>query len=532
MNCDKNKGLRRNGDHKKHQIGLKGSILFLITALLSLGCDPSGGNNAMALLAALNSSNGSVDPGEEYSGGYTTNFVSNAFSFDIRAANLRSGGATKFNKGNSFFNIPWVSEGSSSPAGLGPTFNTNSCQNCHQGDGRGAPPSSGSLNNFPGILVRLSQNGSNPTTGGPIGLDNYGLQLNHKGLGCNPAVYDSNFNCDTGSGSITGSNFTPPEGAASVSYGSIAAPNYPSGSSTYPEGTNVTLSQPTYTFTWNPLFGDPTSSASGFNFSPRTAPMIPGLGLLQAIPESTILSWADPSDSDGDGISGKVNMVWEVSTNSKVLGRFGWKANEPSLFQQNQGAFLGDMGITSPLFPTDNCPSTQTACITNSAGTTGIEISENLADAVVFYSMLVGVPSRRNITDTNVVAGKALFTSVGCAGCHKPYVQTGYVSGFPEISYQHIKPYTDLLLHDMGPGLADGRPDFDASGQEWRTPPLWGLGLIQTVNGHLRLLHDGRANGIEEAILWHGGEADTARGNFQSLSAAQRQQLITFLESL
>ncbi|TGL61103.1 di-heme oxidoredictase family protein [Leptospira sarikeiensis] len=533
MNCEQNKDLLEKGDHKNRINQNWLVLLFISVALTFFGCDPSGGSNAdsLALLAALNTS-AQADPGEEYSGGYTTNFVSNAFAFDIRAANLRNGGATKFNRGNSFFNITWVSEGSSAPAGLGPTFNTNACQNCHQHDGRGAPPSSGSLNNFAGILIRLSEDGADPTTGGPVGLDNYGLQLNHKALGCNPIKYDSNFNCDTGSGSVSGANFTPPEGSASVSYSSVAAPNYPSGANTYPEGTNITLSKPTYSFAWNPLFGDPTGSPNGFHFSPRTAPLIPGLGLLEAIPESTILSWADPTDADSDGISGKTNQVWDVTAGAKVLGRFGWKANEPSLFQQNQGAFLGDIGITSPLFSTDNCPSSQTTCATVALGTASPEISVNLADSVNFYTKLVGVPARRDVSDPDVAAGKVHFSNVGCAACHKPYVQTGYVPGFPEISFQHIKPYTDLLLHDMGPGLADGRQDFDATGQEWRTPPLWGLGLLQTVNGHTKLLHDGRANGIEEAILWHGGEADTARGNFQSLNVSQRQQLIKFLESL
>ncbi|TGK02740.1 thiol oxidoreductase [Leptospira langatensis] len=538
MNCDTNKGSGRISGTLQNTKGnrLIQAIPLLVLGIFLANCQQSKGNEDIAaLIGALNNntSANATDPGEAYSGGYTTNFITNVSAFDVRAANLRYGGASEFNSGNAFFNRNWAAEGSSAAFGLGPTFNTNSCQNCHLHDGRGAPPSSGSADNSPGILFRLSKDGTDPTTGGPVGLTNYGLQLNHKAIGCNPILYTGvNFDCDTGSGSVAGANFTPPEGTVSISYATIAAPNYPSGSHTYPDGTDITLSQPTYTFTWNALFGDPTSTGEGFHFSPRTAQIIPGLGLLEAIPDSILQGWADPSDLDGDGISGKINQVWDITANAKKIGRFGWKSNEPTLFQQTQGAFQGDIGITSPLHPVDNCPAAQTACLAAASGSPDPEITASLANAVIFYNKLVGVPARRNINDPDVIAGKALFSSVGCDSCHKTLVQTGYVSGFPELSYQYIKPYTDLLLHDMGPGLADGRQDFDATGQEWRTAPLWGIGLMQTVNGHTKLLHDGRANGIEEAILWHGGEAQTARQNFQVLTATQRAQLIQFLKSL
>ncbi|EPG66288.1 di-heme oxidoredictase family protein [Leptospira wolffii] len=546
MNCEKNEN--QLGKKKSEQWkGLLRKTPFLVCLLYFLGnCGNSqgSGQGVLALAAALGqfTSEGSdtcippiaedplADPGERYSGGYGTNCISNQSSFDVHAFNMQSSNGVLFNNGNSFFNQTWTAEGSSAAFGLGPTFNARSCQGCHSHDGRGAPPASGNLNNAIGILIRLSKDGTDPTTGGPIGLTNYGLQLNPRGLGCDPSIYDSNLDCSPTS--IQGTNFTPPEGAAFVSYSNFPAPNYPSGSTTYPDGTNVILKKPTYSFTWNSLFGDPTTGPEGFHFSPRTAPMIPGLGLLEAIPESTILGWADPSDANSDGISGKANQVWDAATSTKVLGRFGWKANEPNLAQQNQGAFLGDIGITSPLFSTDNCPSAQTACLTNASSSADPEITVSLANSITFYTKMVGVPARRNVSDPNVIAGKALFTTLGCVACHKPYVQTGTVSGFPELSNQHIKPYTDLLLHDMGADLADGRQDFDANGQEWRTTPLWGLGLIKTVNGHFKLLHDGRANGVEEAILWHGGEATQARQNFQVRSASERAQLIKFLESL
>lgn len=189
-----------------------------------------------------------------------------------------------------------------------------------------------------------------------------------------------------------------------------------------------------------------------------------GLGLLEAIPESTILSFADENDSDGDGISGKPNLVWDAKLQKKVLGRFGWKANEPTLFQQNQGAFLGDIGITSPLFPNQNCVGAQAACFAAPAGNNGnpegTEISNRTAELVTFYTKLLGVPGRRNWTQPDVVRGKEIFSQIGCNACHKPHIFTGYSEGFPEISFQHIKPYTDLLLHDMGPDLADNREDL------------------------------------------------------------------------
>ncbi|MEI1276922.1 di-heme oxidoredictase family protein [Leptospira venezuelensis] len=525
MNCDKNLnfGSGKTPEPNPSRRRFNKTIPILVSILLNFFyCGGKEGTDPLGIAAIIaNQTSIAPDPGEAFSGGYGTRFISNPTSFDTPFVNLSSDGI-KFNTGNNFFNRAWVAEGNSASSGLGPTFNTSSCQNCHASDGRGAPPSGGgTLFSSVGILIRLSKVGvSDPTTGGPVGLDSFGLQLNHKGIGCtSPFTYDSNFDCN----GTTGANFTPPEGTASVSYtGTPVVRNYTSG------GT-VTLNTPVYSISWNVNFGGAPSS---FNLSPRTAPMIPGLGLLEAIPESTILGWADPTDSDGDGISGKVNMVWDAKNHKKVMGRFGWKANEPSLFQQNQGAFLGDIGITSPLFSTDNCPSTQTQCLAAASGTADPEITASIADSVNFYTRLVAVPARRNLSDQDVIDGKAIFSSIKCDACHKPFVLTGNVPGLPELSFQYIKPYTDLLLHDMGPDLADGRPDFDADGQEWRTPPLWGLGLIQEVNGHLRLMHDGRANGIEEAILWHGGEADTARNGFQNLSLTDRQKLIKFLESL
>jgi CxxC motif-containing protein (DUF1111 family) len=214
-----------------------------------------------------------------------------------------------------------------------------------------------------------------------------------------------------------------------------------------------------------------------------------------------------------------------------VLGRFGWKANQPSIEQQSAGAFLGDIGLTSPLFPEQNCTAVQEAC--RAAPTGGDpEVDQEKIDAVTFYARYLAVPARRDADDSTVRHGEALFAAIGCASCHFTTLVTGDLDDAPALSAQRIHPYTDLLLHDMGTDLADDRPDYEADGREWRTPPLWGLGLIATVNRHTLLLHDGRARGVAEAILWHGGEGETARETFRNLPREDRAALVRFLESL
>lgn len=483
---------------------IRKGFLFGILFVLFSQCgilDPKKKNNDLELATILLVLQ-NLDPGEQYSGGFTTTFDSTVNAFDLVAANLRDGGNIDFQGGNSFFNRLWVQGGNSASDGLGPVFNSTSCNGCHVKDGRGTPPASGS-SVFSTMLIRVSKNGKDPITGGPVGLDNYGLQINDHGVAGPPLV--------------------PGEATTTVTFAEEPG--------TFPDGEAYSLRRPTFTISaW--AFGTPPV----VNQSPRTSPMIPGLGLLEAIPESTILSFADPNDLDGDGISGKPNTVWDAKLQKKVLGRFGWKANEPNLTQQNQGAFLGDIGITSPLFPTQNCTAAQANCLASTPGNNGTaegtEISKKTADLVTLYTRLVSVPGRRNWTNADVVRGKELFTQVGCNACHKPYIFTGAIDGFPEISFQHIKPYTDLLLHDMGIDLADNREDFEATGTEWRTPPLWGTGLIQKVNGHNNLLHDGRARGHKEAILWHGGEALNSKNKFIALPKADRDKLILFLESL
>jgi CxxC motif-containing protein (DUF1111 family) len=266
-------------------------------------------------------------------------------------------------------------------------------------------------------------------------------------------------------------------------------------------------------------------------FSPRVAQQLIGLGLLEALDENTILSFTDENDVNRDGVSGRANYVYDFINKKTSIGRFGWKANQPSLRQQISSAFLGDMGLTTNMFSDENCTSAEQDC--QKATTGGIpEVDESKLEKIIFYDATLAVPARRSVKDPQVLFGKKLFLQAKCDNCHKTKMTTGPHPSIPELSNQTIRPYTDLLLHDMGEALADGRPDFQATGQEWRTPPLWGIGLIKTVNKHTFLLHDGRARNIEEAILWHGGEGETSKQAFIKMPAEEREALIKFLESL
>jgi CxxC motif-containing protein (DUF1111 family) len=272
--------------------------------------------------------------------------------------------------------------------------------------------------------------------------------------------------------------------------------------------------------------------------SPRVAPQMIGLGLLEAIAERDIEAAADPDDRDGDGISGRPNRVWSTLANSRRLGRFGWKAGSPSVDEQSQDAFAGDMGISVPLHPdgAGDCTERQIACRRapngNSPQYDDLEAHRQVTDLVAFYSRHLAVPARRDHDSPEVLAGKRLFHQAGCSACHRPGYVTAADAADPALAGQRIWPYTDLLLHDMGEGLADHRPEGEASGREWRTAPLWGVGLTPQVSGHGSYLHDGRARNLLEAILWHGGEAEAAREAVRTMSREQRRQLLRFVESL
>lgn len=395
--------------------------------------------------------------------------------------------------GANFFSDNWVTAPSSTTArdGLGPTFNSRACGGCHANDGRGRSPLEPD-EDFMSALVRLSVPGT-ADDGGPLEVPGYGTQLQPFG--------------------IMG---VPGEATPRVQWQSVPG--------TYPDGTAYELVRPVLTLespSYGPFPHDVLTSI-------RVAPVMVGLGLLEAIPEATLDALADPDDRDGDGISGRVHR--HMAGGEPVIGRFGWKAVAPSVLLQTADAFLGDMGITTPLHLVNDCPPGQDACAAAFAQE-GPEASDEIFDLVVFYSRTLAVPAMRNASDPEVVAGSVLFDRVGCGSCHVRSLQTGD-SDVPVLAHRRIQPFTDLLLHDMGPELADGRPDHDASGSEWRTPPLWGTGLVPVVNRHDRYLHDGRARGVEEAILWHGGEAERVRDAFMRLDAADRRRLVQFLESL
>lgn len=302
---------------------------------------------------------------------------------------------------------------------------------------------------------------------------------------------------------------------------------------TLSDGETATLLAPTYDVAdlgYGPM-------ADGVMFSPRVAPPMIGLGLLEAIPAADILARADADDADGDGISGRPQVVWSTEFDQPMLGRFGWKGGNATVKEQSAGAFAGDIGISNPLAvdPAGECTDLQAACkaAPHGAGDDRThEIDAEGLDLVTHYSRNLGVPARRDVDDPQVLRGKKVFYAVGCTACHTPKYVTHRLNDLPEQSFQLIWPYTDLLLHDMGAGLADNRPEGRASGREWKTPPLWGIGLTEQVNGHTRFLHDGRARSLLEAILWHGGEAQAARDAVAAMPKEDRAALIRFLGSL
>ncbi|MES2821312.1 MAG: di-heme oxidoredictase family protein [Pseudomonadota bacterium] len=442
-----------------------------------------------------------AEPGEALSAGAATVFKTDHNAFSLPAANLSPLRRLDFSVGNSFFRNPWVIAPSTTTArdGLGPLFNTNACQNCHLKDGRGHPPEP-NARSAASMLVRLSI---------PVGQEHAGV-IERLGVLAEP-TYGAQLQDMTNPGVAS-------EARIRVGYTPVSV--------RFVDGHSVELRRPTLQIDrlgYGPLHPDT-------RFSARIAPPMIGLGLLEAIPEAALLANADPDDANGDGISGRPNRVWDHAQARRVLGRFGWKAGQPNLNQQNAEAFANDMGLTSSLVPRDNCSQAQTDCRDAPDGGKP-EVSDSILASVLFYTRTLGVPARRRVDAPDVLAGKGLFHQAGCPACHTPRFTTAE-AGEPELANQTIRPYSDLLLHDMGEGLADDRDEFLASGREWRTPPLWGLGLGEAVNGHTQLLHDGRARNPLEAILWHGGEAEAARQTVLQFDARERAALLAFLNSL
>ncbi|PTR41832.1 CxxC motif-containing protein, DUF1111 family [Mameliella alba] len=443
-------------------------------------------------------------------GAATVRVTPDANAFSLPSASLDFEDALTFKVGNGLFRKIWVSSPSSTLAsdGLGPLYNARSCQRCHIKDGRGHPPESHD-DNAVSMFLRVS------VPGGPDDMipeiegyipsapePTYGTQLQDFSLPGHAAEY-----------------------RLQVDYKEITVP--------LSGGDTATLRKPTYTAAdlgYGPLH--PKAM-----LSPRVAPQMIGLGLLEAVPAAEILAGADPGDANGDGISGRANIVWSVEFDMPMLGRFGHKAGNPTILEQTAAAFVGDIGISSPLFPAGagECTDLQADCQAAPHGggdARGFEVDAEGLELTAFYSRNLGVPARRNMDDSQVLRGKQVFYDTGCAACHRPKFVTHRLPDRPEHSFQLIWPYTDMLLHDMGAGLADGRPEARATGREWRTAPLWGIGLTEQVSGHTTFLHDGRARSLLEAILWHGGEAQPQRDAVTRMPPPDRNALIAFLESL
>jgi CxxC motif-containing protein (DUF1111 family) len=521
---------------------------------------------ALSAQAEEVSATADIDPREVYSGGAATTPIINEKAYSQFAPNLGFVEQGMFRRGDMLFRR--------THEGLGPLFNAATCQSCHVRDGRGNP--SPSVTASPAMLLRLGI----PSDAGAAGVlpdPIYGDQLQIFALRDAEALH-------------TQSSASPPDPAVQAGGEAVVSVTYDILYGQFPEGRDYGMATSDFAdgrdyVLFQPVYRVRELSDGDFHpqikFSPRVAGPVFGSGLLEAIPESQILAYADPDDADGDGISGRPNQVWDVLAKQVRLGRFGLKANQPSLLQQLASAYTGDMGLTNTLFPREPCTPGQRICQSQEPG-----VNQDTKDTdtpalnlalMEFYLRTLAVPQRRNANSASVLAGKRVFHALGCAACHRPSFETGELEGsrlgrveglwlHPEVepvtavSGQTIWPYSDLLLHDMGgdcepirredasatacdagpdcawvqrcTGLADGRPDYLANGREWRTPPLWGIGLVKVVNRNAGFLHDGRARTLLEAILWHGGEAENSRRQFELSSPEERRALISFLMSL
>lgn len=410
------------------------------------------------------------------------------------AANLSREERARFVVGNSFFTNPWVIAPASAAGrdGLGPLFSAAACQDCHIRDGRGHAPNG--PRDFPSAaVIRIALPNGAPD---PV----YGSHLQTRAI---PGL--------------------APEARAAV--------HWKTHTETLPDGTELELRRPVLSVTaW--AYGKPHVDAQ---ISLRVAPAMTGMGLLEAIPAAELGAYAETQKQLG--LRGVINRVDSLADGRLQTGRFGWKASKPTVRQQTLDAFVNDMGITSSLFTEEACTPVQMGKGCKPLPRGGHpELTDSIEQMVVFYAQHLAPPVRRGYDLANVAAGQKRFADLGCEGCHKASWRTGQsaVSAVSAaVSHQTIWPYTDLLLHDMGPGLADHIVEGEASGQQWRTPPLWALGQVKAVGGEAAgYLHDGRARSVTEAILWHGGEAQTARDAWAALPAQARHELLEFLGSL
>ena len=500
---------------------------------------------------------------ERFPGGAATTSLSNdeAFGQSPTAVQQDFSADANFKSGNQIFR--------NDHEGEGPLLNARTCQGCHIKDGRGIVPPDPDTP-MESMVVRVGRGVD--SAGAVIPDPNYGVQVQTFGL----ASFTGG---DVGAGLSAfggGEEDAIGEAYALIEWETVAG--------AYADGETFTLRRPVLKVR-ELSYGD---FAEDIRFSARVAPQLIGLGLLGAVPEADIRGLADPDDDDGDGISGRVNTVRDPTTETTRLGRFGPKAGTASLLHQTVNAYRADIGVTSRFAAEEACTEMQASCrraalLEPDPHPGNVDIPDVELALVEFYLRLLAVPERRgfieegDVWEEDVQQGRTLFFEAGCEQCHQYRHTTGTANGsvlgavelntlFPDappidvLSQQTIFPYTDLLLHDMGgscgqveretadggscaanenctwtlrcTGLADGKPEGNASGSEWRTAPLWGLGLAKVVNERATFLHDGRARTIAEAILWHGGEAQRSQENFVAMSAADRATLIAFVESL
>jgi CxxC motif-containing protein (DUF1111 family) len=429
--------------------------------------------------------------------------------FDLPAPTLTNENKSLFYAGRALAHQPWVKAPTSTTArdGLGPIFNARSCLGCHLSGGRGRMPEDESDGLFT-AFVRLSVPGNNLHTG-VTPEPSYGDQLQTQSVGLFSQL-----------------GLTIPEGELAPEADVRVRWHYDN--IRLADGGTVERRRPELLITQlsdGPLHPESLTSL-------RNAPGMFGMGLIAAIPQTDIDGLADPLDANNDGISGRRNQVWNPVTQTTEPGRFGWKANRPDLPTIIASAFAGDIGITNPIFPNQPCSSIQVSCQQQPNGNDkdGFELPHDLLELTVNFVRDTAVPKAR--VNEHHIEGRDAFISVGCQHCHQPSFTTQAMAGLPHLSEQKIWPYSDFLLHDMGEELADDRTDFLASGREWRTAPLWGIGLQRKVAQRLSLLHDGRARSVEEAILWHGGEAQSAKEKYMALPQVLRRELVIFVEAL
>jgi CxxC motif-containing protein (DUF1111 family) len=435
-------------------------------------------------------------PPSPFSGGQTTVDNRSSKGFGQPAPNLSKAELDLHIEGDRAFEATFITPPAPVNAGLGPLFNNASCVACHIGDGRGMPTQGSLL-----VRVSLPPNQNQPHHDGSLFETRSGKSVAEASVSLGNATPVPSLGTQIQDRAVFG---VTPKAEVEIEWKEKTG--------AYGDGTVYELRSPHLNITLPN--GKPLPS--NILTSLRLPPPVFGRGLLEAIPESAMVELAQAQARRKDGISGKLNHVWDVRQKKLVVGRFGLKANNPNLFQQNAAAYVNDMGVTNPLFPEKNGAQ---------------EIDLKTLKAITFYTQTLAVPGRTQIADPMVKRGETLFTQANCAVCHIGALKTG-THPVKAIAYQPIHPYTDLLLHDMGEGLADERPDFEATGTEWRTPPLWGLGLTQAVLPYSGYLHDGRARTLEESILWHGGEAEQSKEMFRKMVKPDRAALIQFLSSL